>query len=47
MLSFGRLIVNIIYILVVPVGGFIVYSGSYGVKKLVSFIASKSKHPKE
>lgn len=47
MLSFGRLIVNIIYILVVPVGGFIVYSGSYGVKKLVSFIASKSKHSKE
>ena len=43
MLSFGRMIVNGIYVLVVPVGGFIVYSSSYGVKKLIGFICNKVK----
>ena len=42
-LSFGRMIVNGIYVLVVPVGGFIVYSASYGVKKLIGFICNKVK----
>lgn len=41
--SFGRLIVNMIYIMVVPIGGLIMYLLSLFVKWLVSIVSKKNK----